>query len=286
MGIPWQDQPAWEVIEQAEAALNEPLAHLLTTASEEDLSRTRNAQLAVLLTSLVAWEAASPELPDPVAFAGHSLGQLTALIASGVFTLEDGVRFAAARAEATQAAADAHPGKMAALIGTTSELASELCANEDCWVANDNTPGQIVIAGTPQGIETIAQRATEHGVKKVIPLDVNGAFHTPLMQPATDTLNTFLKSIALHTPSIPVICNLDAQPHTDSQTWRTHSAEHVSTPVRWRESMITLQEIGATSFIEVGYGTMLAGLAKRGAPEIAMFNIGNPADIASTMEAA
>src|SRR5215216_2104733 len=116
MGAPWLDQPAWGVVDRAEAALGEPLSALILDAPAEQLTRTREAQLAVLLTSLVAWEAAKDSIGTPLAFAGHSLGQVTALIASGVLTVEDGVLLAARRAELTQAAADTHPGRMAALL--------------------------------------------------------------------------------------------------------------------------------------------------------------------------
>ena len=150
------------MIEQAEAALGEPLAHLVTDAPAEALTRTREAQLAVLLTSLVIWTALDPLPEQPLAFAGHSLGQVTALIAAGVLPLETGVRFAARRAELTQAAADAHPGKMAALLGATPEQAEDACtaAPDACWVANDNAPGQVVIAGTPDGLAAGSARGT------------------------------------------------------------------------------------------------------------------------------
>jgi len=127
MGLPWRDHPAWSVIERAEAGLGEPLGRLLTDAPAEQLARTREAQLAVLLTSLVAWEAVREQVSAPAGFAGHSLGQVTALIAAGVLDVEDGVRFAARRAELTQQAADAHPGKMAALLGATLDQAHEAC---------------------------------------------------------------------------------------------------------------------------------------------------------------
>ena len=124
----WRDDPAWSVVDRAEAALGEPLAHLITDAPDDVLARTRNAQLAVLLNSLVAWEAMQPLAEPPVAFAGHSLGQVTALIAAGSLPFDAGVRFAARRAELTQAAADAHPGRMAALLGATVEQAEGACA--------------------------------------------------------------------------------------------------------------------------------------------------------------
>src|SRR5438876_517894 len=135
MGAPWREHPAWKIVEQAEAALGEPLAPLLLDAPADQLARTREAQLAVLCTSLVAWEAARPMLDDVVAFAGHSLGQVTALIASGALDLDDGVRFAARRAELTQAAADEHPGRMAALAGERAWPITSpfLCAGARRW---------------------------------------------------------------------------------------------------------------------------------------------------------
>src|SRR5688572_8712238 len=170
MGLPWRNHPAWSVVERAEAALGEPLATLITDAPAEQLARTREAQLAVLLTSLIAWEAVRNDLPAPTAFAGHSLGQVTALIASGALDVEDGVRFAARRAELTQQAADAHPGKMAALLGATLEQADDACAAapDGCWIANDNAPGQVVIAGTPTGVDAATDKARELGIKKVM----------------------------------------------------------------------------------------------------------------------
>ena len=168
MGAPWRDHPAWAVIDRAEAAFGEPLADLILDAPAEQLARTRDAQLAVLLTSLVAWEAIRDQIDQPVAFAGHSLGQVTALIASGALSLEAGVRFAARRAELTQAAADAHPGRMAALLGATLEQAEAACeaAPDGCWIANDNAPGQVVIAGTPDGVAAGSERARSSASKR------------------------------------------------------------------------------------------------------------------------
>src|SRR5262249_38160420 len=152
-----------------------------------ELARTRNAQLAVLLTSLVAWESLGRLADAPIAFAGHSLGQVTALIASGALRFDDGVRFAARRAELTQAAADAHPRRMPALLGATLGQAEEACAAAPgaCWIANDNAPGQVVIAGTPDGVDAASSAARDIGVKRATPLKVGGAFHTPLMHDAS-----------------------------------------------------------------------------------------------------
>jgi [acyl-carrier-protein] S-malonyltransferase len=280
MGAPWRHDAAWSIVERAEAAFGEPLASLIIDAPAEQLARTRDAQLAVLLTSLVAWEAIRDQVPAPVAFAGHSLGQVTALIASGALPLEAGVRFAARRAELTQAAADAHPGRMAALLGATVEQAEAACAAapDGCWVANDNAPGQVVIAGTPEGVEAGSARAKELGVKRATPLNVGGAFHTPLMRDAADALPGVLADVTFAAPAAPVVSNLDARAYDGPDGWAERSGEHVAVPVRWRESMLTMVELGATSFLEVGNGSMLAGLAKRITPDTPVRGIATPDD--------
>jgi [acyl-carrier-protein] S-malonyltransferase len=281
MGRPWADHGAWTVVERAEKATGEPLGHLLLDADAEELSRTRSAQLSVFLCSLVAWEAARDLIESPVAFAGHSLGQITALVASGVLDLDDGLRLAARRAELTQAAADAHPGRMVALLGATPEQAEEAClaAPHGAWVANDNTVGQVAIAGTPEGVEAAATRAKELGVKRVMTLDVGGAFHTPLMQDAADGMAVELEGTMFHDPSAAVVHNTDAAPHTGAGGWPQRLVEHLVRPVRWRSTMETLVGMGVTTCIEVGHGTMLAGLAKRAIPSIPIVAVATPADV-------
>jgi [acyl-carrier-protein] S-malonyltransferase len=283
MGAPWRDSPSWSVLERAEAALGEPLADLVLDAPAERLARTREAQLAVLLTSLVAWEAIRDRLPTPVAGAGHSLGQVTALIATGAFSLEDGVRFAARRAELTQAAADAHPGRMAALLGATLEQAGDACgaAPDACWIANDNAPGQVVVAGTPAGVDAASARAKAVGVKRATPLNVGGAFHTPLMEPAAEALADELAGLSFRPTQTPIVSNLDAAPYPGGDSWRVASSEHVATPVRWRESMLTIAGLGATECLEVGHGTMLAGLARRTTPDLTVRAVATPEDAAA-----
>jgi [acyl-carrier-protein] S-malonyltransferase len=278
MGAPWRDHPAWRVVDQAEAALGEPLAPLILDAPTEQLARTREAQLAVLLTSLVAWEAIRDRIEAPIAFAGHSLGQVTALIAAGGLPLEDGVRFAARRAELTQAAADAHPGRMVALLGASLEQAEDACgaAPDACWIANDNAPGQVVIAGTPDGVDTGAMRAKELGVKRATPLNVGGAFHTPLMRDAADGLAAEVSELPLSKPTAPVVSNDDAQPYDDADGWRTRLPVHVTKPVQWRTSMETLAGLGTSSFLEVGHGSMLATLAKRIVPDLPVQGVASP----------
>jgi [acyl-carrier-protein] S-malonyltransferase len=284
MGQAWRDRPEWEaVVARAEAVVGEPLGRLLLDADAAELARTRNAQLAVLLTSLLAWEAICDRVV-PVAFAGHSLGQVTALIAAGVVGFEDGLRFAVRRAERTQAAADAAPGAMAALLGGTIEHAEAgAAANAECWIANDNAPGQAVLAGTPNGLEAGIAAAKAAGARTARPLAVGGAFHTPLMQPAADALRDDLVGVALTAPSAPVVSNDDGEPYSDADGWRARSAAHVAVPVRWRLVQPTLVALGATRVLEVGHGTMLAALAKRTIPDTPVSGIAGP-DQADALE--
>jgi [acyl-carrier-protein] S-malonyltransferase len=287
MGAPWQEHPAWSVVERAEQALDEPLAHLLLAEEAELLARTRESQLSVLLTSLVVWEAAKDRVPAPVAFGGHSLGQITALIASGSLPFDEGIRLAARRAEATQAAADRHPGKMAAVIGADEAQIVEACgaAPDECWLANDNAPGQIVIAGTPSGIERATKAAGDLGIRRVMPLKVGGAFHTPLMEEAAAALRPILKTIDFQAPAAPIVSNADARPYGEATGWPERLECHLVSPVRWRGCMTTLvDELGATTLVEVGFGSMLAGLAKRGAPGASVIGVATPDDIAPLSE--
>jgi len=287
MGAPWRDHPAWNVVERAEAALGEPLAHLLLAESAEELARTRESQLAILLTSLVVWEATGSRLPPPVAFAGHSLGQITALIASGALPFDDGIRLAALRAEATQAAADRHPGRMAAVLGVDEQRALEACeaGPDECWLANDNAPGQIVIAGTPSGMERAAKAAAELGIRRVMPLKVGGAFHTPLMAEAAAAVAPMLAEITFLAPAAPIVSNDDARPYRGAGGWAERLQRHLVSPVRWRASMTTLvNELGATTLVEVGFGSMLAGLAKRCVPGVPVLGVATPDDIAPLSE--
>lgn len=299
MGAPWRASGAWEVVTRAEDALGEPLAPLLLEAPEEALARTREAQLAVLLASLLAWQAVRDHIPAPAAFAGHSLGQLTALVAAGALTVEDGVRLAAHRGECTQAAADRHPGRMAAVLGITPEQADDACAasaatsspaasdpaaGRSCWVANDNAPGQVVLSGTPAGLEAAAEEARRRGARRVQPLNVAGAFHTPLMAEARPVFAAHLDATPFASPAAPVVSNGDARPYADADAWRERLAEHLVSPVRWRSSMETLTELGADSFVEVGPGRVLTGLARRTVPDISLHAVGAPDDVPILVE--
>ena len=284
LGQPWAEHPAWALVERAEKATGESLAPLLLDAPAEALARTREAQLVVFLASLLAWEAAEPSITDAgeiVAFAGHSLGQITALVAAGALTFDDGCRLAAARAQATQNAADARPGKLAALLGATPEQAADAAsaAPDACWIANDNAPGQVVIGGTPDGLDAAIERAREIGIKKVMPLNVGGAFHTPLMQDAADAFAKVLADAPFADTTVPVLSNTDASPYTDAAGWPSRLHAQLITPVRWAATMPALVELGAGAFVEVGPGTTLTSMAKRAVPDVARFNLAVPSDL-------
>ena len=290
MGLLWRATPHWDVVVRAEAALGEPgrLAHLLLDASDEDLGRTLEAQLSVFLCSLMAWSAvraaAADAVLEPVAFAGQSLGQLTALVAAGALSLDDGIRLVARRAAATQASADRRPGRMAALVGADLDTAQAACQGvAEAWVANDNAPGQVVIGGTPEGVEAASAQAKDLGVRRVIPLKVGGAFHTPLFADARAQLEPVLAATRFVTPCAPIVSNVDATPHTDPADWPQQLADHLVSPVRWRQSLETLAQLGADSLVEVGPGNVLAGLARRTIPGVTVHNVAVPADAESLL---
>ena len=186
MGEPWVDHPSWEVVEEASAAADRDLARLLLHAPIDELTQTENAQLATTVLSLVVLDAVERIGLTPAACAGHSLGEYTALVASGALGFEHGIQLVVARGEAMARAGEEAPGTMAALLGIADDDAEAACmrAEGDVWVANYNAPGQVVIAGTVEAVERAGELAKGLGAKRVLPIQVSGAFHTPLMQGA------------------------------------------------------------------------------------------------------
>ena len=279
-GEVWRDHDAWATVTEAETVLERPLARLLLDADADELATTRASQLAVLLGSLMAWDALSPRLTErPLAFAGHSLGQITALVAAGAVSRADGFRLAARRADASQDSADAQTGRMAALMGADVDLAEKACADGDAWVANENAPGQVVIAGTPEGLERAGERARELGARKVMPLAVGHAFHTPLLADAVDQLGPLLDTLDFRTPEAPIVTNTDAAPVTDPTSWPTLLRRHLVEPVRWTGCQQALAALGADTFVEVGPGRVLTGLAKRTVPGVRLLNVTTPDEL-------
>lgn len=280
-GDPWRGHHAWALVDEAEEILERPLGRLLLEADAQELATTGASQLAVLLTSLLAWDAFAAAVEErPIAFAGHSLGQITALIASGALARHDGLRLAGERADRSQQSADANPGGMTALIGTDIAIAERACADLEAWLANDNAPGQLVIAGTPESIDRAAERARGLGARRILPLGVGHAFHTPLLSDAATGLRPLLETLSFREPEAPVVANTDAVAHRDPIVWPDQLGRHLTEPVRWRESQHTLADLGADTFVEIGPGRVLAGLARRTVANVRVLNVATPDDVA------
>ena len=196
MGEPWIDHPSWEFVGEASEAAERDLSYLLLEAPIEELTRTENAQLATTVLSLVVLDAVERLGLTPAACAGHSLGEYTALVASGALTFEDGIQLVGARGNAMARAGEESPGTMAALLGISDYDAEAACqrAEGDVWVANYNAPGQVVIAGTTEAVKRASDLAKDLGARRVLPIPVSGAFHTPLMAAARSALRKALGS--------------------------------------------------------------------------------------------
>jgi [acyl-carrier-protein] S-malonyltransferase len=287
MGHAWVEHPSWEVAAEASEIAGRDLTLLLLDAPMEELTKTANAQLATFVMSLVVLDAVERLGLFPAACAGHSLGEYTALVASGALSLADGTRLVIERGDAMQQAADERPGTMAALIGITDGDAEAACqrAEDEVWVANFNAPGQVVIAGTVQGIASATDRAKEFGARKVLPIPVSGAFHTQLMLPARTRLRQTLDTVAFHSPEVPVVANVDARVHTDPAEWPSLLSSQLCSPVRWRQSLEALGGRGASVVAELGPGGVLTGMVRRTIPDVRGVAVSVPADLDKLMDA-
>ena len=284
MGAPWKDHPAWAVVERISEASGRDVASLLLDADADTLKATRNSQLAAFALSLVTLYAARSSgleyVPAPKAVAGHSLGEYTALTATGALDATGAARLVAARGEAMQAAADRQPGTMAAVLGLDPERVEEACEGvEGAWPANDNAPGQFVISGTAAGVEAAGEAARQLGAKRVMPLAVGGAFHSPLMAPAQSQLDAALGEAHFHDSEVDVVANVDAAGHRGG--WQDLLSRQLVSPVRWRESLLTLSAAGVTHFLELGPGSELTGMVKRTVDDSRRANVATPDDLAA-----
>jgi len=286
MGHAWVEHPSWEVAAEASDIAGRDLTSLLLDAPMEELTRTANAQLATFVMSLVVLDAVERLGLFPAACAGHSLGEYTALVASGALSLSDGTRLVIERGDAMNAAAEEQPGTMAALIGIADDDAEAACqrAEDDVWVANYNAPGQVVIAGTKQGVATATDRAKELGARKVLPIPVSGAFHTQLMLPARARLRQALEEVDFHSPEVPVMANVDARVHTDPSEWPGLLSSQLCSPVRWRQTLEALSGRGATLLAELGPGGVLTGMVRRTIPDVRGVAVAVPADLDKLMD--
>ena len=220
---------------------------------------TRSQQPALFLCSMAQWASRETDALDPLAAAGHSLGEYAALTAAGAIDFDDGVRLVGARAAAMADAAARQPGGMVAMLGGEHDDVQELAELLGLSLANDNAPGQIVLSGAMEAVDEAVRRAPDSGCR-VRKLDVAGAFHSPLMAPAADALSDALARTPVREPAFPVLSNGSTRPFEDV---RSELAENLLKPVRWREILLELQARGATEFVECGPGSVLKGLVKR-----------------------
>jgi [acyl-carrier-protein] S-malonyltransferase len=270
--------------ERANAALGYDLASLCFNGPEAELTKTENAQPAIFLVGWVAFEMLKEQAPGLKfdAAAGLSLGEFTALTAAGAMSFEDGLRVVRERGKFMQEACETTRGGMAAVIGLDEEPTRAVCAEAGITLANLNCPGQIVISGEADRITGAVELAKAKGAKRAIPLQVAGAYHSPLMASAQPKLQAELVKIKISTPAVPVISNVTAKPHDTNISQRL--VEQVCSSVLWEYSMRYLLSRGFTRFIELGPGTVLSGFMKRIDKNAQMLNVGDAASLAATVK--
>lgn len=276
------------VFDEVDAALGEKLSALIWDGDAETLTLTRNAQPALMATSLAAMRALEVEgvrITDAAFVAGHSLGEYSALCAAGAISLADTARLLRLRGEAMQSAVPVGEGAMAALLGLDFAAAAEVAAaaaeNEVCVAANDNDPAQVVVSGSRAAVERAVVLAKARGAKRALMLPVSAPFHSPLMAPAAEAMRAALAEVAVRAPAVPLVANVRAEAVSDPDTIRALLVEQVTGTVRWRESVAWMAAQGVDEAWEIGAGKALSGMIRRIAPGIACRNIATPEDVAS-----
>nr|WP_321525384.1 ACP S-malonyltransferase [uncultured Cohaesibacter sp.] len=275
------------VYEEVNDALGEKLSDIMWNGPADVLTLTRNAQPALMAASIAALRVLEEKglvLAKKVAYvAGHSLGEYSALAASGALSLGDTARLLRIRGDAMQKAVPVGEGAMAAILGLTMDevkaVTVEAANGEVCQVANDNATGQVVISGAKDAIERAAALAKEKGAKRALLLPVSAPFHCALMAPAAQAMAEALAGIAIHKPAVPVVANVLASSVEEPEAIRKHLVDQVTGMVRWSESVAWLAGNGVDCLFEIGTGKVLSGLAKRIVKGIETFNVGEPADI-------
>jgi [acyl-carrier-protein] S-malonyltransferase len=257
-----------EVFERADEALDTSLSRIMWEGPEEELTATHNAQPAILTHSVAVHALVRDRLGDAGMAAGHSLGEFTAYVAADALSFEDAVVAVRRRGELMFRSGEERPGTMAAVIGLEDDVVESVCreaggAGGACVPANFNSPGQIVISGDVPAVERAMELAREAGAKRALPLNVSGAFHSPLMQGAESGLREHLEGVELSAPSFPVVSNVTAAPVTDPNEARRLLVDQLTSPVRWTASMRTMLGQGIERFYELGPGRVLAGLMRR-----------------------
>lgn len=259
---------AKEIFERADEALGTSLTDVMWNGPETELTATHNAQPAILTHSVAVHTLVADALGDVRMAAGHSLGEFSAHVAGGTLVFEDAVRAVRRRGELMFQSGQERPGTMAAIIGLDDEAVEEVCRaaaspGGDCVPANFNSPGQIVISGDGPAVARAMELAKEAGAKRALPLNVSGAFHSPLMEVAESGLRDHLAGVPFSEPAFPVVANVSAVPVSDAGEAYRLLIEQLTSPVRWTASMRTMLDTGVDRFVEVGPGRVLAGLMRR-----------------------
>ena len=255
---------AKEMFEKANQILGFSITDIMFAGTAEELKQTKVTQPAIFLHSVILAKALGDQF-NPQTVAGHSLGEFSALVAAGALSFEDGLTLVSKRAMAMQKACEMNPSTMAAIIALPDNVVEEVCASIPGVVvpANYNCPGQLVISGSNEAIDAACAKLTEAGAKRALKLNVGGAFHSPLMEPARVELEAAIKAAPFKAPICPIYQNVDAKPHTDPAEIKTNLIAQLTAPVRWTQIVQNMIADGATSFTELGPGTVLQGLIKK-----------------------
>ena len=263
---------AKELFEKANEILGFRITDIMFAGTDEELKQTKVTQPAVFLHSVIMAKALGVK---PDAAAGHSLGEFSALVVAGALSFEDGLKLVSKRALAMQAACEAQPGTMAAILGLEDHVVEEICASVDGIVvaANYNCPGQLVISGSNESVERACEALKAAGAKRAMKLAVGGAFHSPLMEPAREELSRAIEEAVIVAPSCPVYQNVDALPHTDPAEIKANLIAQLTAPVRWTQIVRNMVADGAASFTELGPGKVLQGLVGKIAPGVEVTSI-------------
>lgn len=279
---------ARHIFEEVDEALQQKLSKLILEGPQDHLTLTENAQPALMAVSMAIVRTIENGLGKPLSslcsyLAGHSLGEYTALCSTGVFSLADTARLLRLRGKAMQQAVPVGLGSMAAILGLDAHdvesLAEDAALGEICVIANDNSPGQIVLSGHKGAIERAIVLATERGAKRAIPLEVSAPFHCPLMKPAATMMANALKDIQMQEAQKPIMSNVTAMPAKEISLIRSLLIDQITARVRWREIGLNLGSLGVTNVVEIGAGKVLTGLIKRIDPGLNATAINTPADM-------
>ncbi len=269
---------AREVFEEIDDVLGRRLTDVMFEGPADKLTRTENAQPAITAVSLAAWKAmeeAANCMLLPSMTTGHSLGEYSSLAVAGVLSIEGTVKLVVERGRLMQFACDERPGGMAAIIGIDEQTIEEVCREAGAYISNINTSQQIIISGDHQRLARAIDLASARGAKRAIPLAVNGAFHSGLMDPAQSSLNDVLDSLEFADPDVPIIGNVTAQPLSTADEVRSELKMQLQSCVQWNNSISYMHENGVNEFVEIGPGNVLSGMVKRIAPSAKTTSVGD-----------